>query len=93
MLIEDILLILFGSGISFLFIVRPVYKFVKAVIPQRKDSLQEAKERLEAARRDLEAAKLNEEAEKLYAKMYKETLEEDASSELEEENKNNRSIR
>lgn len=93
MLIEDILLILFGGGISFLFIARPVYKFVKAIIPQRKDALQEAKERLETARRDLEAAKLNEEAEKLYAKMYKETMEEESSSELEEENKNDRSIR
>jgi len=87
MLIEDILLILFGSGISFLFVVRPIYKFIVAVIPREKDSLKEAKERLEIARKEIEAAKLNKQTEELYEKMYKETLE-DEFSETEENNKN-----
>jgi hypothetical protein len=73
MLFEDILFLLMG-GAGIFFIDIPFYKFLRAVVPQKRNSLAEAKERLEQARLDAEAARLNKEAEQLYTRMYDETL-------------------
>ena len=73
---EDILLLmLLASGV--LLVGVPTYKYVRAVIPQRRNPLVEAKERLERARLEAEAARLNKEAEKLYETMYKESLQDE----------------
>jgi hypothetical protein len=73
MLFEDILFLLMG-GAGIFFIGIPFYKFLRAVVPQKRNSLAEAKERLEQARLDAEAARLNKEPEQLYTRMYDETL-------------------
>lgn len=83
MLFEDImLLILLGSGVFLIGI--PCYKFVRAVLPQKRNPVVETKERLEAARlsveaarMDVEIARLQKEKEKIYDDMYKEVLSED----------------
>lgn len=76
MLFEDIMfLAMLGAAIFLIGI--PIYKFVRAVVPKKRNSLAEAKERLEQARVDVEAARLHKEAEKLYDQMYEEALQED----------------
>jgi hypothetical protein len=73
---EDILLLMIlASGV--LLVGVPTYRYVKAVLPQRKNPLAEAKERLEKARLEVEAARLDKEREKLYEKMYKEVLQDE----------------
>jgi hypothetical protein len=82
MLFEDILLLmLLASGVFLIGV--PTYKFVKAVIPKKRNTLLEAKERLEQARLEAEAARLNKEAEKLYEKMYEETLQDEENTKQE----------
>lgn len=79
---EDLmLLVLLWTGVFLIGV--PVYKFVKAVVPKKRNSLVEAKERLEQARIDAEAARLNKEAEKLYEEMYEETLQDDEQKQQE----------
>jgi len=92
-MIEELLAFILGGGMTFFFVVRPVYRFIRAVVPQRRDSLEEAKERLEIARKEAAAAKLNKQAEELYEKMYKETLEDESSENNDETINNNRSTR
>lgn len=84
MLFEDILLLLMG-GAAIFFIGIPIYRFVKLVVPQKRNPLVEAKERLERARLEAEAARLNKEAEKLYEQIYKESLQD-------EENLNDKTV-
>lgn len=79
---EDLmLLVLLWTGVFLIGI--PIYKFVKAVVPKKRNSLAEAKERLEQARLDTEAARLNKEAEKLYEQIYEEALEDDEQKQQE----------
>lgn len=86
MLFEDILLLmLLASGVFLIGV--PTYRFVKAVIPKKRNTLLEAKERLEQARLDAEAARLNKEAEKLYEKMYEETLQDEETKQQQENRK------
>ena len=74
MLLEDLLILLIiGSGIFLIGI--PFYKFIRAIVPQKRDPVAEAKIRLELAKADAEAAKLNKETERLYDSLYQETLE------------------
>lgn len=83
---EDVLAFILGGGVTFFLVVRPLYSFLRAVTPQRRDALKEAQERLEIARKEAEAARLNKQAEELYEKMYKETLEEQEASEEQQTN-------
>ncbi len=76
MLFEDILFLLMAAAGVF-FIGIPSYKFVKTLVPQKRNPLVDAKEKLEQAKLEVEAAKLNKEAEKLYQGMYEETLQDD----------------
>lgn len=80
MLFEDIiLLLLLGSGVFLIGI--PMYKLVKAVLPQkRRNPVKDAQEELEQARLQLEAARLNKERERIYEQMYSETLEDDSEN-------------
>ena len=74
MLFEDILFLL-GLGTSIFFIGIPVYKFVKAVLPQKRNRVAEAKARLEAAKAEMEAAKLEKQADQIYEEIYQDALE------------------
>lgn len=83
MLFEDILLLL-GLGTSIFFIGIPIFKFLRAITPEKRDPVKEAKIRLETAKADAEAARLNKETEKVYEEIYQDALGED------EETTNNR---
>lgn len=75
MLFEDImLLILLGSSVFLIGI--PTYKFVRKIVPSKKNPLADAKERLDQARLEVEAARLDRERDKLYNQMYNDALEE-----------------
>lgn len=82
MLLEDILLLmLLASGVFLVGV--PIFRFMHAITPKKRNNLQEAKERLEQARLDAEAARLNKEAEELYQKMYEEACEDEATQQQE----------
>ena len=82
---EDILILaLLASGIFLIGI--PAYKLMRAIVPPKRNALEEAKERLERARLDVEAARLNKEAEKLYENIYEENLKEDEEKQREKYN-------
>jgi hypothetical protein len=83
---EEILLLMLLASTVFLIGV-PTFKYVKTVIPKRRNSLVEARERLEQARLDAEAARLNKEAEKLYEDMYKEALQDEDLKQTEQQEK------
>jgi hypothetical protein len=86
MLFESVLLFI-AVGIAIFFIGIPLIKLVKALIPPKRDPLQEAQQRLEIAHKEMEAARLNKEAEKLYQKMYQEVLDEETSQEEKEKSR------
>lgn len=73
MLFEDIMLI-FGVGVTALFVVIPGYKLIKSLLPQKRNPLKEARERLEIAKQEVEAARLDKERERLYDELYNESL-------------------
>lgn len=79
---EDLMVLALLASMVFL-IGLPVYKFIAAVLPKRRNSLKEARERLEQARLDAEAARLNKEAEKLYDTMYEEASQEEDTKQQE----------
>lgn len=86
MLFEDImLLILLSSGVFLIGI--PFYKFVKAIVPHKRDPLADAKERFEQAKLEVEAARLDKEREKLYNKMYEEALQDEELKQDEQQEK------
>lgn len=79
---EDILmLMMLASGVFLIGI--PTFKFLHAITPKKRNSLEEAKQRLEQARLDAEAARLNKEAEKLYEQMYEEATEDEEAKQQE----------
>ena len=79
---EDILMLaLLASGVFLIGV--PTFKFLRAVIPKKRNNLVEAKERLEQARLDAEAARLNKEAEKLYEEMYDDSLQDEEKKQQE----------
>lgn len=79
MLLEDILLfLLIGGGVFLIGI--PFYKLIRAVVPNRRNPVQEAKERLEQARLELEAAKVNKEVEKVYENLYSDVTEDETEN-------------
>jgi hypothetical protein len=86
MLFESVLLFI-AVGIAVFFIGIPLIRLVKALIPPKRDPLQEAQLRLEVAKKEAEAARLNKEAEKLYQRMYQEVLEDEASQEEKEKSR------
>ncbi len=57
----------------------PAWKMVRALFPQKTDSLEEAKVRLEVAKKEAQAARLNKETEKVYSEIYEDILEEEES--------------
>jgi hypothetical protein len=75
------ILSLLGLGIGVFFIGIPLYKLVRALIPEKRDPVQEAKQRLEVAKADAEAARLNKEAEKVYEEIYQDVLNYDSTIE------------
>lgn len=77
----ELLLIAFTIGIGTFLIAIPSYKMVKALIPPKRNPLEEAQDRLEQARLEAEAARLNKEAESLYKNMYQEVMDEDYEKE------------
>ena len=79
MLFEELLWLL-ALGSSVFFIGIPVWKLVRAVVPQKRDPVGEAKIRLEAAKADAEAAKLNKETEKVYEEIYGDVLEDEETN-------------
>lgn len=84
MLPEYLLLLLAVLTSGFLIIGIPVYKYVNAVIPKKRNNLVEAQQRLEQARLDAEAARLHKEAEKLYNKMYEEAIQDEDQKDQQE---------
>jgi hypothetical protein len=79
MLLEDILiLLLMGSGIFLIGI--PLFKLVRAVVPNNRNPVKEAKERLEQARLELEAAQVNKEVEKVYENLYSDVSEDETEN-------------
>lgn len=82
MLPEIVMMIVLLTGGLFI-IGRPIYKYVNAVVPKKRNSLAEARERLEQARLDVEAAELHKKAEKLYEKLYEETLQDEEQDQQE----------
>ena len=79
MLLEDILLfLLIGSGVFLIGI--PFFKLIRAVVPNKRNPVQEAKERLEQARLELEAAKVNKEVEKVYENLYSDVTEDETEN-------------
>jgi len=79
------MLVLLTGGVFIIGI--PIYRYVNAVVPKKRNNLAEARERLEQARLDAEAAKLHKEAEKLYDKMYEESLQDDEQQNQQEKRK------
>ena len=57
----------------------PAWKMIRALFPQKTDSLEEAKVRLEVAKKEAQAARLNKETEKVYSEIYEDILEEEES--------------
>jgi len=75
------ILSLLGLGIGVFFIGIPFYKLVRALVPERRDPVQEARQRLEAAKADAEAARLNKEVEKMYEEIYHDILDDETITE------------
>jgi F0F1-type ATP synthase membrane subunit b/b' len=79
MLFEDLIMLLaLFSGVFLIGI--PVWKLVRAVVPEKRDPVAEARVRLEAAKADAEAAKLNKETEKVYEEIYGDVLEDEETN-------------
>jgi hypothetical protein len=76
MLFEDLVMLLaLFSGVFLIGI--PVWKFVRAIVPEKRNPVAEARVRLEVAKADAEAAKLNKETEKVYEEIYGDVLGDD----------------